>query len=167
VPIALVETASAYHRSGRGPFASSTSALVPDALAWWSGGQLGVIHVGSKLFVASPHALAATWDGDELSLVIAQHQLRTTRRLDLSAAIAALDAALAPAIEIGLPVRGLGLHRVIAAGDRGEILAEALAARGIRVALHRGGHVAITPALDRAARDAPVLRDALSAVLPR
>lgn len=162
VPVALVETACAYHRSGRGPFASSASALLPDAIAWWTGGQLGVVHVGPRLFAATPHALAGTWDGDELSLVQAQHQLRATRRLDLAPAIAALDSALEPARRAGLDVRGLGLHRVIAAGVRGEPLAEALAARGVQVALHPGGHVAIVPALDRAERDAPELERALA-----
>lgn len=165
VPVALVETASAYHRSGRGPFASSGSALVPDALAWWPGGQLGVVHVGPRLFVSSPHALSGTWDGDELSLVMAQHQLRATRTLELGPAIAALEAALGPARAAGLPVRGLGLHRVIGAGARGEPLAEALAARGVVVGLYPGGHLGVVPALDRAERDAAALREALSAAL--
>lgn len=165
VPIALVETAGAYHRSGRGPFASSSSALVPDALAWWTGGQLGVVHVGPKLFVAQPHALAATWDGDELSLILAQHQLRVTRRLDLTSASAAMDAATTPALAAGLAVHGSGLHRVIVAGDRGEDLAEALEARGVRVALHPNGNLGLTPALDRAEEAATALGAALAAVL--
>src|SRR5262249_45425637 len=121
VPIVVVETASAYYRSGRGPFASSSlrTTFVPHALVWWTGGQLGFVHVTSALWVATPLTFVSTWDGDELSLVQAHHQLRAARHVDVQVAGAALDGALAGATAHGLASHGLGLYRVLRAGDRG------------------------------------------------
>src|SRR6185369_17195266 len=129
VPIVVVETASAYYRSGRGPFASSAlrSWFVPDALVWWSGGQLGFVHVTSALWVATPLTFVSTWDGDELSLIQAHHQLRAARQIDIHAASTLLDAALAP-LGKELSVHGLGLYRGIDARDRSAAVLTALSA---------------------------------------
>jgi len=159
IPIVLVETASAYHRSGAGAFASSPLAragglpdggsFVPDILVWWTGGQHGFVHVSAPLFVATPLTFVSTWDGDELSMIQAQHQLRAARRLDVPALSSKLDAALAPLAQKGFASRGLGLHRVIAAGERAEPLVTALASHGVTSVAYPNGCVPITPPLDR------------------
>lgn len=166
VPIVVVETASAYHRSGRGPFASSAlrDRFVPDALVWWTGGQLGVVHVTSSLWVATPLTFVSTWDGDELSLVQAHHQLRAARHVDVSAGSAALDRALSDGV---LPVDGLGLYRVLAAGDRAAEAAAAFAAVGLRVAVLPNGAIPIAPTLDRAAADAPRIARGIASLAGR
>lgn len=148
VPVVLVETASAYYRSGQGAFYSSGIAgFVPDVLTWWTGGQLGVVHVTTPYFVPNPLTLVSTWDGDELSLVQMHHQLRAARSIDIAAASKALDEALAG---VKLPVHGRGLYRVIHAGERAQAIVSALGERGVRVRVYPGGRVAIVPALDRA-----------------
>jgi 4-aminobutyrate aminotransferase-like enzyme/GNAT superfamily N-acetyltransferase len=159
VPVVFVETTSAYYRSGRGAFASSgIEALVPDASIWWTGGQLGFVHVTSALYVATPLTLVSTWDGDELSLVQMHHQLRAARKVDVRGASEALDGALA-----GVSSSGLGLYRVIDAGERAASLEAALRARGVRVRVFAGGKLALSPALDRAEAQARALGEALRA----
>jgi succinylglutamate-semialdehyde dehydrogenase len=152
VPIVLVETASAYYRSGRGAFASSAlrARFVPDALVWWTGGQHGFVHVTSKLWVATPLTFVSTWDGDELSMIQAHHQLRAARGVDIASASRALDRALAPLGEAGLSARGLGLYRVIAAGARADVVVEALRAAGVHATALANGAVPVAPPLDRA-----------------
>lgn len=161
VPLVVVETASAYYRSGAGAFASDAWGVVPDARVWWTGGQLGVVHVGKSLWVPAPMTFVSTWDGDELSLIQAHHQLRAARRIDVAAGAAALDAALDRVRARGLEVRGLGLHRVIAAGEGAGELARELRAKGIAVRAWRGGAIGISPALDRAEQHAAALARAL------
>jgi acyl-CoA reductase-like NAD-dependent aldehyde dehydrogenase/4-aminobutyrate aminotransferase-like enzyme/GNAT superfamily N-acetyltransferase len=138
VPLVAIETASACYRSGGGPFASATFGVVPDVLAWWTGGQTGVLHVATKYYVGTPLTLVSTWDGDELSLVRAHHHLRAARSIDVAAGVAALDRALSNS-----GARGQGAYRVVPAGE----LADALVARGAR-ALPNGA-VPIAPALDQ------------------
>jgi len=166
VPIVVVETASAYYRSGGGPFASSAlrSHFVPDALVWWSGGQLGFVHVTSALWVGAPLTFVSTWDGDELSLVQAHHQLRAARNVDVKAAGLALDAALAP---LGDAASGLGAYRVIAAGDRSSAMIGALSAAGAHVRAFPNGSIAIAPPLDRATHDAALLARGITAFVGR
>jgi len=41
IPIIVVDTASAYYRSGVGAFSSEGWPMQPDARLWWTGGQLG------------------------------------------------------------------------------------------------------------------------------
>jgi 4-aminobutyrate aminotransferase-like enzyme len=149
LPLVAVETATACYRSGRGPFAATALPLVPDLLTWWGGGQTGYIHCASHLFVSTPLTMVSTWDGDELSLIREQFQLRAARRLDLAPAIAALDAAGEAAASRGLIWRGLGLYRVIEAGAAAEAVAAELAARGLRVRVYPRGHLALAPGLDQ------------------
>lgn len=160
VPVVLVETASAYYRSGLGAFASSGLDFVPDVMTWWTGGQLGVVHVTSPYFVPTPLTLVSTWDGDELSLIQMHHQLRAARGVDVAAASKALDAALA---SVEAPVHGRGLYRVVHAGERADAMVKALGDRGLRARAYPGGRVAIAPFLDRAAEHAERLAEALRA----
>jgi RHH-type proline utilization regulon transcriptional repressor/proline dehydrogenase/delta 1-pyrroline-5-carboxylate dehydrogenase len=159
IPIVLVETASAYWKSGRGAFASSAftragsleggGSFVPDLLTWFTGGQHGYVHVSAPYFVPTPLTFVSTWDGDELSMIQAQHQLRAARKVDVASLAAKLDAALAPFAAQGFTLRGQGLHRVIDAGDRAEQLVASLAAKGLHTLAHANGCVPITPALDQ------------------
>jgi acyl-CoA reductase-like NAD-dependent aldehyde dehydrogenase/4-aminobutyrate aminotransferase-like enzyme len=159
IPIVLVETASAYFKSGRGAFASTAFAragslegggsFVPDILTWFTGGQHGYVHVSAPYFVATPLTFVSTWDGDELSMIQAQHQLRAARKHDVAALARRLEAALRPLSDQGLAVRGQGLHRVIDAGERAEALVVALADKGLRTHAYANGGVPIAPALDQ------------------
>ena len=123
--------------------------FVPDVLVWWTGGQHGFVHVSAPLFVATPLTFVSTWDGDELSMIQAQHQLRAARKLDVPGLSSKLDSALAPLTEKGLASRGLGLHRVIDAGDRAESFVATLASHGVTSVAYPNGCVPITPPLDR------------------
>ncbi|MGF1466907.1 MAG: aldehyde dehydrogenase family protein [Sandaracinaceae bacterium] len=167
LPVVTVETAGAAYRAGRGPFATSGGAFDPDVRLWWTGGHLGLLHVAPALAVSKPMTLVSTWDGDELSLIQAHHQLRAARRVDVAAGEAALEAALAPARDAGLTVRGLGLYRVLDGGARGETLAAALAERGVRGRLYPHGAIAFAPSFDRALPQAKRLGAALADALRR
>ena len=169
VPIVVVETASAYYRSGRGPFASSSlrTRFVPDAIVWWSGGQLGFVHVTSALYVATPLTFVSTWDGDELSLIQAHHQLRAARGIDVGSASAALDRALAPLAARGLSARGLGLYRVIGAAERSADLLAALAAHDVRARVLPNLAIPLAPSLDRAMIDAAAIGAGIAAFVGR
>jgi RHH-type proline utilization regulon transcriptional repressor/proline dehydrogenase/delta 1-pyrroline-5-carboxylate dehydrogenase len=148
IPIVLVETASSYYRSGRGAFHSTAlRSFVPDVLAWWTGGQHGFLHVSAKLFVPNALTFVSTWDGDELSMIQAHHQLRAARSIEVAALGNALEAALRP---LGFPVHGAGLYRVIDAGDHAVELESKLERATIRVKHYAGGRLAIAPPLDRA-----------------
>ncbi|MCA9605162.1 MAG: aldehyde dehydrogenase family protein, partial [Myxococcales bacterium] len=152
VPVVFVETASAYYRSGLGAFAYRGLPFAPDLMIWWTGGQAGFVHTTTKYHVAAPFTLVSTWDGDELSLIQMHHQLRAARHVDVAAASAALDDALA-----SVESRGLGLYRVIASGAD----ADALARQGIRVRRFANGMLGVAPALDSALADAEKLAAAL------
>ena len=148
IPIVLVETASSYYRSGRGAFHSTAlRSFVPDVLAWWTGGQHGFLHVSAKLFVPNALTFVSTWDGDELSMIQAHHQLRAARSIEVAALGNALEAALRP---LGFPVHGAGLYRVIDAGDHAVEFESRLERATIRVKHYAGGRLAIAPPLDRA-----------------
>lgn len=167
VPVVLVDTASAYYRTGDGPFASSaiaskTDGFTADLTVWWTGGQLGFVHTTTPFHVPNPLTLVSTWDGDELSLVQMHHQLRAARRIDIAAASRALDQALEGA-PVGFEARGRGLYRVLHAGEQADALAASLLAANIRVRAYPGGRLAIAPALDRAVEQAKALGEALRA----
>jgi len=157
IPVVLVETTSAYYRSGLGAFAYQGLPFDPDLMIWWTGAHLGFVHTTTAYRVAKAFTLVSTWDGDELSLIQMHHQLRAARHLDVSAASEALDAALA-----SVTAHGRGLYRVIDAGDDADAVAAKLASAGIRVTRFPGGRLGVIPALDRAAHDAPQLQAALT-----
>jgi acyl-CoA reductase-like NAD-dependent aldehyde dehydrogenase/4-aminobutyrate aminotransferase-like enzyme/GNAT superfamily N-acetyltransferase len=150
LPLVAIEHTTASYRSGHGPFASPALGLRPDVLGWWGGAQTGYLHVGSRWFVATPMALVSTWDGDELSLVRNQHQLRAARQLDIAGAAAALDRALAGS---RWPHAGLGLYRVIATESEADADALWAKAKDAGVLLRRfpGARLGVVPALDQAA----------------
>jgi len=145
LPLVAVEHTTAGYRSGLGAFAFPTGPR-PDVLAWWGGGQTGFLHVASKWFIATPLALVSTWDGDELSLVRNQHQLRAARRLDIAAGSAALDRALAGT---AIASYGLGLYRVLHAGAAADRLHAHCAERGVMLRRFPAGRLGVVPALDQ------------------
>jgi acyl-CoA reductase-like NAD-dependent aldehyde dehydrogenase/4-aminobutyrate aminotransferase-like enzyme len=149
LPVIAIETASAAYRTGRGPFATSDVPFTPDLLTWWGGAQAGYIHTSSRYFVDSPLTMVSTWDGDELSLVRQHHELRALRKHDLAAGVRALDRAMARLTEAGLRSSGLGLYRVIAAGERAGRAAEVFLAHGLRVRRFANDHLAVVPAVDQ------------------
>ncbi|HEU0029326.1 MAG TPA: aldehyde dehydrogenase family protein [Kofleriaceae bacterium] len=144
LPLIAVETTTHTYRSGHGPFLSTAMGLTPDVLVWWGGGQTGYLHTAPRWFVGSPLTLVSTWDGDELSLIRQHHQLRAARQLDVAAASAALDHALA-----NVTSAGLGAYRVIDAGAKAAAVADTLADRGIAVRRFPNGRLGIIPALDQ------------------
>ena len=160
LPLIGVETTTHTYRSGHGPFAYASLGLVPDVLAWWGGAQTGYLHCATKWFVPGPLTLVSTWDGDELSLVRQHHQLRAARALDMGAASAALDRALAHLLVGVTAVAGLGAYRVLAGAGTGK-LADGLRARGIAVRKLPGGRAAVIPAIDQVEPAAAALAAAL------
>jgi RHH-type transcriptional regulator, proline utilization regulon repressor / proline dehydrogenase / delta 1-pyrroline-5-carboxylate dehydrogenase len=164
VPIVLVENATACYRSGRGPFAFGGAAR-PDLVTWWGGAQCGYIHAAGRLFVPTPLTMVSTWDGDELSLVREHHQLRAARRIDVAGASAALDAALEPVRKAGMRTLGLGLYRVIEAGDEAARIHVALGQRGVLLRALPGGRLAVIPPLDAAEEAARRLAAACKEIL--
>jgi len=167
IPIVVVDTAGAYHRSGRGAFASDAWGITPDVRTWWTGGQLGLLHVSRALYVPTPLTFVSTWDGDELSLLQMHHQLRASRHAAVHEGAEALDEALSAARRAGMTVRGCGLYRVLDAGPRAPMLVQGLAERGLHARAFANGHVAFAPSLDRAVQDAQTLGAALRAILTR
>jgi hypothetical protein len=163
VPLIAMETTTHTYRSGRGPFVSTSGALVPDVLAWWGGGQTGYLHTSAKWFVPGPLTLVSTWDGDELSLIRQHHQLRAARTLDIAAASHSLDGALA-SLPAGLTAHGLGAYRVIDAGPRASAIADALAQRGLAARRFPNGRLGIIPALDQIDAAAKALGAALQEI---
>ncbi len=158
LPLIAIETTTHTYRSGKGAFLSTAAGLVPDVLAWWGGGQTGIIHCSTRWFVDKPLTLVSTWDGDELSLIRQHHYLRAARGIDIAAGAEALDAALAR-----VTTAGLGAYRVIDPGTGGASrLADKLAAAGIRVRTFPNGRLGVIPPLDRLEAAARALGAALS-----
>ncbi|MCB9709371.1 MAG: aminotransferase class III-fold pyridoxal phosphate-dependent enzyme [Myxococcales bacterium] len=147
VPLVLIETTSSYYRSGRGPFYSSAWSLQPDVLLWWTGGQLGVVHLKPRYAVTSPLTMISTWDGDELSLIRAHHQLRVTRKLNLCAPIEALNLLVQKAATL-FPIHGAGMYRVLHAEKEAHPLCAFLNSRGWQSHVFANGAIPIAPALD-------------------
>jgi 4-aminobutyrate aminotransferase-like enzyme/GNAT superfamily N-acetyltransferase len=160
IPLISIETASAFYRSGTGPFAGAALGIEPDLQLWWGGAQLGFVHIGAEYFVDKPLAMISTWDGDELSLIRLHHQLRAARRLDIESLGAELEAALATAPD-DVEVRGLGLYQLLV-GPGIDRIERALNGRGVM--LRRAGPRAllIAPPLDRVSECADRLREALA-----
>lgn len=165
VPVVFVESASAHYRSGAAPFLGSAAPFDPDAQIWWGGGAVGFVHVSTPLLVDKPMTMVSTWDGDELSLIQVHHQLRAVRSLSLSATCAAFGEALSSARAGGFSVRGAGLYRVIAAGERGPALVASLAEEGIRARCLPGGFVPMVPPLDAPPETLEALGDVLTRIL--
>ncbi|HET6612919.1 MAG TPA: aldehyde dehydrogenase family protein [Kofleriaceae bacterium] len=169
IPLCCVDTAGAGYRSARGAFASQVlgreSGAFADLCAWWGGGQTAYLHVAGPLFVSAPLTLVSTWDGDELSLIREHHQLRCAMDLFRTGAIAAgtraLDAIAARFSAAKMPCSGLGLYRVVHAGDRADATAEALARHHVRAGRVPGGRLILAPPLDGAEAAAEAMAAAL------
>ncbi len=149
IPLVLVETASAGYRSGQGVFGHCATPLRPDLLLWWGGAHTGYVHVVGRYHVAAPLAMASTWDGDELSLVREYHQLRAARLVDTRELVDVMDALAAAVQSRGVACSGLGLYRVIEAGERGAQLVGRLGERGFEARNFVNGNIVIAPALDQ------------------
>ena len=149
LPVIAIETASAAYRTGQGPFATAGTGFTPDLLAWWGGAQAGYIHTQARFFVDTPLTMVSTWDGDELSLVRQHHELRALRKHDLAAGVQALDRAMARLADAGLRSSGVGLYRVIAAGERAGRAVAAFLEHGLRVRRFANDHLAVAPAVDQ------------------
>ncbi|MBT8491846.1 MAG: hypothetical protein KJO07_02190, partial [Deltaproteobacteria bacterium] len=148
IPIVAVEGATAFYRSGRGPFASSGCPLGADLLTWWGGAQTGYIHVRDPFRVDPPLTMVSTWDGDELSLVRESWILRALRGVEIDGAIAALAEVDTELDKRGFASRGAGLYRVIEAGPRAEALRNAGNSVGLRLRRFPSGRVVFCPGLD-------------------
>ena len=163
VPLVVVETATAHYRSGRGPFASLGWSVTPDLIAWWGGGQLGVVHTTDAYRPPSPHDMGRA-RGGELALLRVHHQLLTAREIDLAPAIAALDDVLRGAARLGMEARGEGLYRVLDAGARSGALLAALEELEVAHQTLPGGGLVIAPPLDDAVGVIAQLGEAFEAV---
>lgn len=164
VPVVFVEPASACYRSGEGAFFADGSTFVPDVLTWWGGGQVGFLHVSKNFRVATPLTLVSTWDGDELSLIRIEHQLRAARRIDILTQTERMVEALSPAVAAGVMAQGKGLYWALHVGDRTSRLIQAL--RGIvRLRGFPNGHVAVCPPLDASKTDFDALKSAVAKFL--
>ena len=75
VPLLVLDGRFAEDPATGGPFAMP-AAITPDIFGWWTGAQAGLLHVSARWFEAKPLTFVSTWDGDELSLIRAQRQVR-------------------------------------------------------------------------------------------
>ncbi|MCA9580174.1 MAG: aldehyde dehydrogenase family protein [Myxococcales bacterium] len=166
VPLVFMETASAYYRGGGGAFLGQDLGVVPDIRLWWAGGQLGLVHMSAATFVKAPLTMVSTWDGDELSLIRAHHQLRAARNIDVAEKARWLDQALAPCREAGVDVFGAGLYRVVSGGPVASALVGACAQANVRLRPFAHGAVALAPPLDASQGDFKRLGDILAGALP-
>lgn len=97
IPLVFVETASSLGRNGKTSFLTDSLTVKPNMVLWYSGGQLGNIFVDDNYFVEKPLTLISTWDGDEISIARAYHNLLAMENYDLGTinyfdqAIRALD----------------------------------------------------------------------------
>jgi len=162
LPVVAVETASACYRSGCGPFATSGKGFTPDLLVWWGGAQTGYMHVSSRFFVSKPLTMVSTWDGDELSMVREHHQLRAARNVAIAEPSRRLDLLLDRAAQNGIESSGLGLYRVLRAGEHTDDVVARLDAAGLRVRRFANDGLAVAPAYDEVAAVVDVLDRVLS-----
>lgn len=75
IPLVFVDNASSLMRAGQGLFLSEHIDIKPNAMLWYSGGQLGHVFIDDNYFVEKPLTLISTWDGDEISMIRAYHYL--------------------------------------------------------------------------------------------
>ncbi len=76
VPLVMNESASWAYRGSRELFYCQATGVVPDALTFFAGGQLGQVLVNDEYFIAQPLMMISTWDGDELSCLRLREQVR-------------------------------------------------------------------------------------------
>lgn len=150
IPLVFAETASSYYRSGAGAFYGDTLKITPELRYWWAGGQVGFVHCRAPYFTPQPLMMISTWDGDELSLIRAHHQLRAARKVDFSDLAARLDAALSP-LSDRAELSGLGLHRHVRTNAaQAQEWGKRLRDEGVAVRAYPNGTLGFVPALDEA-----------------
>ena len=146
VPVVAVETASSLGRLQPNLWASDGVAFQPNAVLWYAGGQLGQIFVDDAHYVAKPLTLISTWDGDEISMLRAQHHLLAARSLLTEHRGKAFQRAVE-----GLSVRGErhggGLWQVLQLGDEAKATSvrERALAAGLRLGRGLPGRVVLAP----------------------
>jgi acyl-CoA reductase-like NAD-dependent aldehyde dehydrogenase/4-aminobutyrate aminotransferase-like enzyme len=91
IPLVYVDNASSLARSGRTVFLSESLSVKPNMVLWYTGGQLGQVLVDDQYFVEKPLTLISTWDGDEISMARAYHNLLRATDSGLSKTIIAFE----------------------------------------------------------------------------
>ena len=148
IPIISMETASAGYRAQDSAFATDNSPCSPDIRAWWPGGQTGFIHLKSDYFVPNPLTMVSTWDGDELSMIRAQHNLMATRKIHRSKPAKVLDTLASRLSDLGYTTYGQGFYRVIHLEQSPWGVREKLKASGLIARAFPNGTIALIPPLD-------------------
>ena len=148
IPLISIETASAYYRGQASAFASDTCDIEPDIRAWWPGGQTGFIHLQAKYFVPKPLTMVSTWDGDELSMIRAHHNLMAIRQMELGPVFRIMASFAQSVRQTGHQIAGRGLYYVLQLGGRATQLVEDMAARGLDLRAFPNGAIAIAPPVD-------------------
>lgn len=152
VPLVLVESASGLYRSGDGAWGVDglPDEVVPDAVLWYPGGQLGHVFVGERYWVSKPLTLISTWDGDELSIIHTHEALRAAARMSVHPAAAGLrDAVRELAVAVDGVAGGRGLYRTVTTSPQwAEKIVQRAADQGVRLKLGAPGVVVFSPRLD-------------------
>jgi acetylornithine/succinyldiaminopimelate/putrescine aminotransferase len=99
-------------------------------------------------FVPNPLTMVSTWDGDELSMIRAHHNLMASRHIDRQPAVERLDTFAEQLTERGYPTRGMGLYRVVDLGQPSGPIVAALATKGVQVRGLPNQRIALIPPLD-------------------
>jgi len=79
VPLVMNESASWAYRGSRELFYCQATGVEPDLLTAFAGGQLGHVFCNDQYYIEKPLTLISTWDGDELSALRFQEQMRILR----------------------------------------------------------------------------------------
>jgi acetylornithine/succinyldiaminopimelate/putrescine aminotransferase len=152
LPLVVVEHATGCFRGGGGRWGVDSLPIdvVPDAVLWYPGGQVGHVFVGEAVWVDKPLTLISTWDGDEVSIIRAHEHLDRARLLDTVPAIEALGELLHTVAPPGARAGGRGLYRTLtfASDEEARVRAETAAAAGVRLKPGLPDTLAFVPPLD-------------------
>jgi 4-aminobutyrate aminotransferase-like enzyme/GNAT superfamily N-acetyltransferase len=152
VPFVVSETTTGGYRNAAGAWAvdSLPTAIVPDMVLWYPGGQLGHIFVGDRYWIGKPLTLISTWDGDEISMIRTHEALRASWKIDFAAPVEALTG-LAGKIASGLGGRAAGrglAHAVRCEPEKAEAFIKAAETHGVVFGRGAPGVIRLLPALD-------------------
>ena len=148
IPVVAIETASSLGRLAPNLWAADGLPLSPNAVLWYSGGQLGHIFVDDAHYVDKPLTLISTWDGDEISIQRAHHHLLEARTLLTHGR----GIAFARAVDEAKPAgrrHGGGLWQVLDVGDeaRADAIRKGALRRGLRLGKGMPGRLVLAPPL--------------------
>ena len=148
IPVVAVETASSLGRLAPNLWAADGLPLSPNAVLWYSGGQLGHIFVDDAHYVDKPLTLISTWDGDEISIQRAHHHLLEARTLLTNHRGIAFATAVDEA-QLGGRRHGGGLWQVVDVGDeaRADTIRKGALRRGLRLGKGMPGRIVLAPPL--------------------